>query len=200
MTTILLIRHATCAPAGAAIHGRESGLHLGADGRAQAAELPARLQDVPLAAIYSSPLERAYETAEPLVAARGLELRTLADLTEVDFGDWTGRKQDELAGTPTWRRFNQWRSLTRIPGGELALEAQLRGVRAIERLRRDHPEDSVAAVSHGDLIRAVLLYYLGMPLDNILRVEVAPASISVLEISEEWLTVTGINIRGPLVR
>jgi probable phosphomutase (TIGR03848 family) len=200
MTTILLIRHGSCAPVGHSIAGRAEGIHLDEAGQAQAAELPVRLGALPISAIYSSPLERARETAAPLARSRALEPRTLDDLIEVDFGRWTGATLDELASEPAWRRFNSWRSITRIPQGEHAAEVQLRGIRAIEKIRAEHPDGTVAVVSHADLIRVVLAYYLGMPLDHVLRLEVAPASISVLEMWEEWLVVTGVNIRGELVR
>lgn len=185
---------------GHSIAGRAEGIHLDETGQAQAAELPTRLGALPIDAIYSSPLERARETAVPLARSRSLEPRTLDDLIEVDFGRWTGATLDELASEPVWRRFNSWRSITRIPQGEHAAEVQLRGIRAIETIRATHPDGTVVVVSHADLIRAVLAYYLGMPLDHVLRLEIAPASISVLDMWEEWLVVTGVNIRGELVR
>ena len=182
MTTFLLIRHALCDPVGKAIAGRAPGVHLNAEGRAQAARLAARLASLSISAIYSSPLERAMETAEPLAHQLGLSVVPAAGLNEVDFGDWTGRTLAELDQLPEWRLFNSSRGSTRIPNGETMDEVLTRATGILEDIRKRAAGAGqlVAAISHGDVLRSVLVHSLGASLDLIQRIEIAPASVSVL--------------------
>ncbi len=191
--TVLLIRHAAHGLQGRTMVGRMPGVHLSADGRRQAEMLADRLAGVPLGAIYSSPLERARETAAPIAARLGLELVEAAELDEFDFGDWTGRTLDELAGCERWRRFNAFRSGTRAPNGEHMLEAQARMVGLIERLRGGHPDGQVALVGHGDPIRSALAHYLGLHLDQMSRIEISPASLSVVAVGDDGAQVLLMN-------
>ena len=115
------------------------------------------------------------------------------DLLELDFGDWTGRSIAELEAAEAWRGFNVFRSGTRIPGGELMTEVQARAVGALERLSRQHPTSTIAVVSHGDVIRAMLVYFLGMPLDLLQRIAIDPASVSVLRLDPFGATVLRMN-------
>lgn len=193
MTTFLLIRHATCPPVGRALAGRAPGVHLDEAGRGQAARLAERLAAVPVAALYSSPLERARETAAPLAARLGLPVCDAPGAMEIDFGEWTGRTLDELACDPRWGPFNAFRGGTRIPGGELLIEAQARIVAELERLRARHPEAVVAVVSHADVIRAALCHYAGIPLDLMLRIEIACASVSVVEVTPHGARILRLN-------
>jgi broad specificity phosphatase PhoE len=182
VTTFLLIRHALCDPVGVSIAGRTAGVHLNDAGRRQAAALAGRLGRLPIAAIRSSPLERAVETAEPLAAALNLHVIEDAGLNEVDFGEWTGRTLAELDGLPEWRDFNERRSSTRIPGGETIAEVVSRSLATLEQVRRS-PELTgrlVALVSHGDLLRSLVAHCIGMNPDALHRIEVAPASVSIL--------------------
>ena len=194
MTTFLLIRHAMCDPVGRSIAGRAPGVHLNELGRAQAERLAQRLAGVPLDAVYTSPLERARETAEPLARRLGLAVRVVEALGELDFGDWTGRALAELDALGDWRRFNALRSITGAPGGELMLEVQARVVRALEAMRREHPDGRCAVVSHGDVVRGAIAHYAGVPLDFLQRLEVGPASVSVLRVTETEVAVRAINL------
>ncbi|HZA94077.1 MAG TPA: histidine phosphatase family protein [Gemmatimonadales bacterium] len=182
MTTFLLIRHALCDPVGISIAGRTSGVHLNEAGRQQATALAGRLGGLPVAAIRSSPLERAMETAQPLAAALGLPVAQDAGLNEVDFGEWTGRTLIELDGLAEWRDFNERRSSTRIPGGETMAEVVSRSLATLEQVRRT-PELTgrlVALVSHGDVLRSLVAHCIGMSPDALHRIEIAPASVSIL--------------------
>lgn len=96
-------------------------------------------------------------------------------------GEWEGRALDELEQIEQFRRFNAYRSGARAPGGDLMLETQARIVGCVEGMMLQHPDQTVAVVSHGDPLRALVLHHLGMPLDHILRLEISPASVSVLE-------------------
>jgi broad specificity phosphatase PhoE len=187
MLTILLIRHANCDHVGRRIAGRASGVHLNAAGRLEAAILAEALAQSSatahqehLEAIYTSPVERAVETAEILAARLGVPVRPALGLIELDFGEWTGRSLEELDTDTWWRQWNEQREATRIPGGELMAEGVNRAMAELDRLGCDHPNGTVAAVSHGDIIRGVLLRYLGIGLDHVHRLEVSPASVSVV--------------------
>jgi probable phosphomutase (TIGR03848 family) len=185
MTTFLLIRHGETDELGKALSGRRPGVGLNAAGRRQAEQLAARLAGDGIAAVYSGPLERVRETARPLAERLSLEVRAASELDEIDLGEWSGQSFEALARRDDWRRFNAVRSCTRAPGGELMLEAQARAVALLQRLCGERPGAAVAAVSHADVIKAVLAYYLGLPLDLAQRLEVSPASVSVLAL-EEW--------------
>jgi len=196
MTTVLLVRHAMCDPVGKSIAGRAEGVHLNAEGEQQARRVAARLREVPVAAIYSSPLERARETAEHIARGRDLRVESFDAVAEIDFGEWTGCALGALAALPAWRRFNSFRSGTRIPGGELIAEVQARTVAGLASLRDRHPDATVAVVSHADVIKAALAYYLGTPLDLMQRLEVAPASISAVALDAEGVRILALNDRG----
>lgn len=170
---------------GRALAGRMPDVHLNERGLKQAEELAERLACIPIRRIYSSPLERALETAAPLARRLELELHVLEDVNEIEFSDWTGRSFDEMDGHPKWRQFNTFRSGTRIPNGELIIEVQKRMVAALEKLRSDFPEDVIAIFSHGDPIKTALCHYAGIPLDFVLRLEIALASVSALSI-HDW--------------
>jgi probable phosphomutase (TIGR03848 family) len=193
MTTFLLIRHAAHGLLNRAIAGRMAGVHLNAEGQAQAVRLAERHARLPIRAIFCSPVERARETALPLAQRLGLELRITETITEIDFGDWSGRTFPELREIPRWQRFNSYRSGTRIPNGELMLEAQARMVGQMERLREEYPNDHLALISHGDVIKSAVAYYLGAPLDLFQRIEISPASVSVIELQEYGPRVLRVN-------
>lgn len=196
MTTFLLIRHASHDLLGKAIAGRSPGVRLSPKGRQEAADLAERLASVPLRAVYSSPLERTRETAEPLSARLGLEVRISEAILELDFGEWTGKSLEELRQDPRFGHFNSFRSGTRIPGGERMPEAQARFVGEMHRLAGLHPDEWVALVSHGDPIKSALAYYLGVPLDLFQRIEISPASVSVVELNEWGPRVLCVNGAG----
>jgi probable phosphoglycerate mutase len=127
-----------------------------------------------------------------------LEVEILETLDEIDYGDWTGRSLIELEKLPRWQQYNAYRSGTRIPNGELMLEAQARIVAEMERLRDLHPEDTIALVSHGDLIKAAVACYVGAPLDLFQRIEIHPASISVLALDDHGPQLRCLNNTGEL--
>jgi probable phosphomutase (TIGR03848 family) len=194
MTTFYLIRHALNDYVGKALAGWLPGVHLNAEGRAQAACLSQKLAGAGFTHIYSSPLDRALETAAPLAQATGLSVQTREDLGEVRTGNWTGKTFAEMDADPVWRIYNQFRSGTRVPGGELIVETQTRIVAEILRLRETHPRGKIAVVSHADPIRAVLAFFLGMPIDFYQRIEIQPASVSVLSVEEWGPVVSQVNV------
>lgn len=171
---------------GVSLAGWLPGVSLNAAGRAQlpglVARVARRLGGAPLAAVVASPMARAQETAAALARAHGLAVAVEPGLAELDAGDWTGRSFDALGDHPDWAPFNSYRSGTRPPGGELALEAQARAVAAVLRLAAAHPAGAaVAAVSHADVVRAVVAHALGVPLDLQHRLPAEPAAVAELE-------------------
>jgi len=193
MTRVLLIRHGRFDGVGQKHAGRAPGTHLNADGRGDAQRLAAMLHSVRLDAIVSSPLERTIETAQPVAADHGLTIEVEPSLVEFDTGAWTGRTFADLDGDPLWRRFNTVRSLTPAPAGELMLAIQHRAVDVLFALRRRFPAGTVAVVSHGDVIRGVLLYALGMPIDFHHRLDISPARVSIIELDEDSIRVLQVN-------
>ena len=196
--TFLLIRHAAIAAIGKSLPGSLPGVPLDDAGRIQAQRLVDRLRGTDLKAIYSSPLERALETAEPLALSKGLPVHSEVAFSEIQLGDWQGSDFLKLADDPLWRRFNQYRSATRIPGGEMMIETQCRAVAALCDAAPKHRGETVAVISHADVIKAALMYFLAIPLDFHSRLDILPASVSILEMFEDTCRVTGINIMGAL--
>jgi len=181
MSTLLLVRHALCEGAGERIWGRTPGVHLTNEGRQQAHALSQR-SDLPgFDVIYTSPLERTRETAELLAARWHIQPRTDPDLNEIDYGEWTGRAIAELAEHPRWHAFNSCRSLVTPPGGESLAAVQRRALAACARIAGLHPGETVALVTHGDVIRAVLCANANMSLDRIFEFTVDYASTHFFE-------------------
>jgi probable phosphoglycerate mutase len=185
MTTFLLVRHGETDAVGKMIAGWQSGWHLNSAGKAQVEQLAQRLSRLPIAAVYTSPLERAVETAEPIAQCHGLNPQLQQQFGEFRFGEWEGKTIEELDGDSEWRRFNAHRSEVRAPGGELILETQARMVAQLRCVREAHPDEAVVVVSHGDPLRAVVAHYMGIPLDLLLRFEISPASVTVIK-SGDW--------------
>lgn len=180
MTVVLLVRHGTCDPVGRFLAGRTPGISLNAAGRRQADALAAALGPLRLEGIYSSPLERARETAQALAAPTGATVQELAGLVELDYGEWTGRSLASLADDPIWQEYNLRRGAVRIPAGETMSEVVARATEALAAISTIHPAGLVAAVTHGDVIRGLLACWAGIGLDGMLQLEVAPGSVSVV--------------------
>lgn len=194
-TNILLIRHAAHVELGQVLSGRRRDVALSREGLEQTAIIADLLGVEPLAAVYSSPRERAYYTAREIADRLEQKVRIADALDEIDFGDWSGRRFDELADEPQWERWNAARATARAPGGESMCQATSRAVAALEELVGAHPHATVAAVSHCDIIRGVIAHHLGLSLDNILRFDIAPASVSRLALSDGSAQVVSVNER-----
>ena len=184
MTTLVLVRHATTAATGTRLGGRTTA-SLDEAGRGQAEAAADRLADVPLKAVYASPLPRTLETAQIVAAKHRLEVRHDDGLLEVEYGDWTDRPLKPLTRTKRWPVIQARPSLVTFPNGESIRGAQLRAIDAIERIVAQHRKGAVAVVSHADVIKAVVSFYLGQPLDLFQRLVVSPASVTVLHLSAD---------------
>jgi probable phosphomutase (TIGR03848 family) len=187
MTTFYLIRHGSMDQLGHTLCGRMPGVHLNEKGQAEVKQLAERLSDVPLAALYSSPLERTRETAERISQAvnRSVEIRDA--ILESDFGIWTGRTFSELDKDPAWRAFNAYRTTANVPGGETFVQIQQRMVAFAESLRPQFPNAAVALVSHADPIKTLVAHYAGLHLDTHDRLEISPASYTIIQIEQNGL-------------
>lgn len=193
-TTILLIRHAETPTTGKVLPGRAAGLGLSEKGIAQA---EARAADIArkhqIAAIYSSPMERAQQTAAPIGAATKRKVRIHEGLNECDFGLWTGRRLKALYKLPAWRTVQRTPSNFRFPEGESFLEMQSRIAAALNELARAHRGKTIVAVSHADTIKAAVAHALGMHLDMFQRLAVSPASQTVLQLGAGAPVVVSVN-------
>ncbi|HEY5980174.1 MAG TPA: histidine phosphatase family protein [Microlunatus sp.] len=204
MPTVLLVRHGrTAANTAGILAGRSPGVELDDVGRTQAATLGERMAAVPLATLVSSPLRRCRQTQQALAAARPEPVPTAVDagLIECGYGDWTGKSLKELSKEKLWKTVQQQPSAVRFPGGEAMTEMAARAVGTIrswdDRVRAEHGEDAVwVAVSHGDVIKAILADALGTHLDTFQRILVNPASVSVVRYTETRPYVVTMNSSG----
>jgi probable phosphoglycerate mutase len=187
-----MLRHGEPAVLGR-LNGRLPGVGLSEKGRAEAANQAERLAGEKIEAIYSSPMQRTRETAEILSERLGLPIRHREDVIEIDYGEWTGLTFDEILRDERWQKWSRSRSIAAVPGGESWRQVQERVVGALFDLHRGHPDGSVAIVSHGDVIRAALLFALGMPLDFYSRLEVAFASLSTIRLDGAGIRVSALN-------
>src|SRR5438067_2485975 len=137
-TTVVLVRHGAHDLLGKVLCGREAGVELNSEGRAQASAVAGRLASRGLAAVYSGPLERVRQTAAPIAARAGLDVVIDPAIDEIDLGAWTGARFSELARQPAWRRWNARRLGARPPGGETMREAQVRMVGFLRRMAARH--------------------------------------------------------------
>ncbi|SCX54976.1 probable phosphomutase, MSMEG_4193 family [Klenkia marina] len=200
MTTVILLRHGrTTANASGLLAGWTPGVQLDEKGQEQVAAVGARLADVPLAAVVSSPLERCQQTAGAVLAGRELELQTDDRLGECRYGDWTGRPIKELLKEPLWKVVQQHPSAAVFPGpeGEGLAQTQARAVAAVRDWNARLGPDAVwLACTHGDVIKAVLADAYGMHLDSFQRIVADPASISVISYTETRPFVLRVNDSG----
>jgi len=195
MPLIFLVRHAeNDYTRNNRLAGRLPAVHLNQRGREQAHLLAKYLEKAPLKAIYSSPLERAVETAEPLAQIHQLEVKLHSGLIELDYGDWQGESLKGLHRLRLWRTVQNTPSLMRFPQGETILEAQFRITQTIHEIASQFGEnDWVVCVSHADPIKLAMAHFLGMPLDMYQRLNVGLASMSVLHLTQQSVRVLAVN-------
>jgi probable phosphoglycerate mutase len=195
MTIFHLLRHGEHGLLGRALAGRMPGVGMTERGRAEIAAAAERLASEKIVALYASPLQRTHESAEIVAERLGLPIEFRDDIIELDFGEWTGATFDSIRADPRWQAWSTQRSLSRIPGGESMRAVQQRAVEAVLDINERHLGETVVLVSHGDVIRSVLLFALGMPLDFYNRIEVVPGSISTVVIEPGRIRVIRISER-----
>lgn len=182
MALLYLIRHAATADTGNRLTGRLPGVGLNAAGRQEATAVADSLTGTAFGAIYTSPLRRCRETARAVAAHQDVEPIPYRSLIEVDYGTLSGRTFKSLQRTRVYRSLMTAPSRVTFPGGESLVGVQARAVAACEELAATHGADTIALVSHGDVIRATVAHYLGTPLDLFQRVVIEPASISIIDL------------------
>lgn len=193
--TFLLIRHAAHVHLDRIFSGRLSDVPLSDVGRGQADRLGAALFLEPLNRILCSPLDRTRQTAEAIAAPHGIAAEPDEALIEIDMGDWTGRELGSFVDEPAWTAWNTQRGTARIPGGETMAEAQARIVALLDRLAATDDGRTVAIVSHADMIRGAVAHTLGLPLDNLLRFDIGPASVTRMVWGDWGARLTSMNER-----
>ena len=197
MTVFHILRHGERQESRVLV-GRSPGIALSERGRVEIATVAERLAAADIRAIYASPLERTVESATIVAARLGLSVALREELIELDFGEWTGWTFEQIRADPRWEPWRTQRSLATIPGGESMRQVQRRAVEAMLAIGEAHADDNVVLVSHGDVIRAMLVFALGMPLDFFNRIEVAQGSLSTIRIDAGGVRVIGINERPRL--
>ncbi len=198
MTVFHLLRHGEHGLLGRVLAGRMPGVGLTERGRAEIAAIAERLAGEPIAAIYSSPLQRTRESAEIVAARLQLPIEFRDDVIELDFGEWTGSTFDAIRADPRWEAWRTHRSIAAIPGGESMRQVQRRAVDALIDINQHHPHQTVVVVSHGDVIRSALLFALGMPLDSYNSIEISQGGVSTIRIDAGGIRVLTLNERPRL--
>jgi len=179
--------------------GRIPGVHLNEKGQKQAQALGEALKDIPLKAVYSSPLERAMETAQPIAESHKLTILQEPDLMDTDIGKWQGKSVKMLRLTKVWKIVQSAPSRFRFPEGESFPEAQTRYVNTLERIIKKYnkPQDIVAVIFHADPIKLAVAHFLGMPLDHFQRLGCDTGSLTALHVSEANANLIKLNQRPP---
>ena len=193
---MLLVRHGRTPTTGVELYGRRPGVHLADAGVAQAEAVAERIGALGakrVAAVYASPLERTRETAAPIARATGNRVRRHAGLLELDVGDWTGRKLNQLRKLKAWSTVQKYPSGFRFPGGESFLEMQSRIAGAMDDLSARHRGQTVVAVSHADPIRALVAHAMGTHLDLFQRIVVSPCSVTAILYTSGGPVVLAVN-------
>ncbi len=195
MPTFLLIRHGeNDYVKKGRLAGRMPDIHLNDRGRSQANELVSILSGLSISAVYSSPLERAIETATPIAERFGIPVITSDGLIEVNSGEWQGKKISGLHKLKEWKLVQLTPSLAKFPCGETIPQAQFRIVQELENLSEKHEKnDILVCVSHADPIRLAVAFFSGIPLDLFQRLMIAPASITTIEIGFTATKLIGLN-------
>jgi probable phosphoglycerate mutase len=192
-TTFFLVRHATHALVDRVLVGRMGGVPLDARGQQQARDLGQQLCQERLTGIQSSPRERALETARAIGVRTRLPIEISDEVDEIDVGGWTGLSFEELASLPDWHCWNTMRGTARPPDGESMAELQARVVRHLEKVHAKYPYGRIAIVTHAEVVRAAILHYLGLSLDQFFRIEVRPATVSILVLGDRSSKVVKMN-------
>lgn len=201
MATVILVRHGrSTANSGGVLAGRAAGVRLDETGLEQARRVAERLAPVRLAQVVTSPLDRCRQTARAITAAQQDEVVIASErrLTECDYGQWQGRHLKDLAREKLWKVVQHQPSAAVFPGGESLRDMQDRAVAAVRRhdsaVEDEHGPDAVwLAVSHGDVIKSILADALGTHLDHFQRIQVDPASVSIVRYTDVRPFVLGVN-------
>jgi probable phosphomutase (TIGR03848 family) len=199
VTTFFLVRHGLTSHTGQRLSGWLPGIHLSDEGRTQVHAIAELLERIPLEAIYSSPIDRTMETARAIAERHNLEVEVTPAMGEVQYGKWTNRSFKAVARTKLWATLQKWPSGAHFPDGETLRGVQARAVEEVERLRTEHPKKAVCCVSHADVIKLIAAHYLGVHIDLFQRISIAPASVSIVAVSDDGPRVLALNALPSMV-
>jgi probable phosphoglycerate mutase len=173
---------------------------LSEEGRRQAASLARRLAGRRLAGFYASDLKRAWETAQAVATANGIEPEPAAGLREIFLGDWEGLRTHELAERfpEAWARWTDEPNWDLVPGGEGAAMFETRVIAALDAIFEQHGHGDVLAVTHGGVIQVALHRVVGRPSHGLFPFKIQNASISVIEKRDGRMVIAGVNDTGHL--
>lgn len=193
MLEILLIRHGqTDWNRDRRIMGRKP-IPLNKTGRAEARALAKALKGVAIDAIYTSPVLRAVETAKHLRDGRKTSIRHAHEMAEIDYGQWIGKTFEEVIPEKAFHVYHKTPRKAQAPGGEKMSDVFLRTITFIERLKKKHKKGRIAVVSHADVIKTVLVHYLGMDYNHLLKFRIDNASVSLLWFYKDRSRVMAVN-------
>ena len=160
MTTVFLVRHGATEWNHSKRAQGQADIDLNDAGYREAIATAEELSHVAVDAVYSSDLQRAYKTAEPIAKTHGLTVQIDPAFREIDQGEWEGLHVDEIR-----RRWPElWgpaRHYCARPGGESPAQVRERALKALEKVVRGHPDGTVVVVSHGGTIRWLSAEALG---------------------------------------
>jgi probable phosphomutase (TIGR03848 family) len=203
MSTFIFLRHGhSAANASGTLTGQLPGVGLSAQGKRDAAGLIERIGKNRVDRVHLSPIERCQLTIDPWLrsgSSRSLEsLHILDGLTEIDFGQWSGKKLSTLRRQPLWKDVQQRPSVVTFPGGESFKRAQRRAVESVELIRGIRGEKTHLIVSHSDTIKLIVAHYLGQKLDQFQKLEIAPASFTIFKGDNKSISLITLNNSGNL--
>ncbi len=183
MPTLFLVRHGET-------DWNRSGQIMGARpvplnprGQAQAQRVATLLHSRPLAALLSSPVARALETAEILSTSLGVPVTVEQGVTEIGVGEWEGLFWKDVADEIVKQNWYGNPRETRFPGGETLQETQIRAVAAVEHALAGKASAPVLFVSHADVIRAVVAHFLGLHLSSVRQIRIDNGSLTALDVN-----------------
>ncbi len=183
MPRLFFVRHAPTPETGSILTGRTPGVGLGEAGKASARHAAEQFDSAKISTIYSSPVQRCRETAHQIGAVVSVKPRIARAFEEIDYGDWAGRKLKDLYRLKAWRHLHSAPSRVRFPHGESLAEAQDRAIAGCEKIATTHKTgERVIVVTHADVIKSIVSYYLGAPQDLFHRISISPSSITVLDL------------------
>jgi probable phosphoglycerate mutase len=191
----MLARHGSCAQTENVLVGRLVDAPLDARGEREALSLAARLEQEHPVLVLTSPRLRARQTAAAIADYAGCPVRAVAELDEMDFGEWSGRRFSELAHDTRWQRWNAARASSLTPAGDGIVAVQRRITRYLDELAAAFTGCTLALVTHAEIIRSALLAYLDVEIDDWQTIEIAPASLTALCVTRAGVEVESVGLR-----
>ena len=192
---LILVRHGTCARLNDMLLGRAIDAPLDAHGLAQARSVAEHLRSAPNPHLVSSPRRRARETAEQIARRLEISAHVIHALDEIDFGPWAGRSFAELEQDAQWRFWNERRSEASTPAGENIALVHERASKALGELRNEHPRATLILVTHAEVIRTLVMSWLGLSPDEFNQMPIAPASITTVAFDSDQPRIQELNMQ-----